>query len=386
MIGVPPELFGAVADGVTDDQPAIALAIARAAAEGCPVEFSARTYAHATPILYPSHVSLIGTNTGSQVGGRTKLKFTGSGAAAVGPANRNANTVNVTLTGIHFDGGSAATIGLDLYRTSYSRIEDCSVSGVLANSGVGVQFDANNESGQCYFNVVDNVKVDGCPVGVKFTRMANANSWRGGKIGNGGTGIHLEGDSVANVFLAVDLEDASIQHVYVDSPANVFLGTHMEVAPIGFYITSNGWDTRRFGTTIATTIDDYFIDESIRSCSLDHLTTDSAKLGLDFTSVVSKTGSVRTTLTIDPAPLTSEAESVVNLFSGITAAGARLAVFPGDGSATSTVRLDGRQSTIGITDRSGAPAATPGGGVLYVEAGALKYRGSSGTITTLASA
>jgi hypothetical protein len=33
------------------------------------------------------------------------------------------------------------------------------------------------------------------------------------------------------------------------------------------------------------------------------------------------------------------------------------------------------------------PNADPsGGGVLYVEAGALKYRGSSGTITTIAPA
>ncbi len=34
-----------------------------------------------------------------------------------------------------------------------------------------------------------------------------------------------------------------------------------------------------------------------------------------------------------------------------------------------------------------APPATPtGGGVLYVQAGALKYKGSSGTVTTLGSA
>jgi hypothetical protein len=34
-----------------------------------------------------------------------------------------------------------------------------------------------------------------------------------------------------------------------------------------------------------------------------------------------------------------------------------------------------------------APSANPsGGGVLYVEGGALKYRGSSGTVTTIANA
>jgi len=42
---------------------------------------------------------------------------------------------------------------------------------------------------------------------------------------------------------------------------------------------------------------------------------------------------------------------------------------------------------IGIANASTAPTTNPaGGGVLYVEAGALKYRGSSGTTTTIASA
>jgi hypothetical protein len=43
-------------------------------------------------------------------------------------------------------------------------------------------------------------------------------------------------------------------------------------------------------------------------------------------------------------------------------------------------------STIHISNGT-IPSADPvGGGVLYVEAGALKYRGSSGTITTLGAA
>lgn len=40
---------------------------------------------------------------------------------------------------------------------------------------------------------------------------------------------------------------------------------------------------------------------------------------------------------------------------------------------------------IGIGNRTAAPSGTPsGGGVLYVESGALKYKGSSGTVTTIA--
>jgi hypothetical protein len=42
---------------------------------------------------------------------------------------------------------------------------------------------------------------------------------------------------------------------------------------------------------------------------------------------------------------------------------------------------------IGISNATTVPNADPsGGGVLYVEGGALKYRGSSGTITTIAPA
>lgn len=39
-----------------------------------------------------------------------------------------------------------------------------------------------------------------------------------------------------------------------------------------------------------------------------------------------------------------------------------------------------------LTNVAGAPATPTGGGVLYVEAGALKFKGSSGTVTTLAAA
>lgn len=42
---------------------------------------------------------------------------------------------------------------------------------------------------------------------------------------------------------------------------------------------------------------------------------------------------------------------------------------------------------IGIANRTTAPTTNPsGGGVLYCESGALKYRGSSGTVTTIAPA
>ncbi len=47
----------------------------------------------------------------------------------------------------------------------------------------------------------------------------------------------------------------------------------------------------------------------------------------------------------------------------------------------------GASGAIGIQNSASIPSANPtGGGVLYVQNGALKYRGSSGTVTTIAPA
>lgn len=64
---------------------------------------------------------------------------------------------------------------------------------------------------------------------------------------------------------------------------------------------------------------------------------------------------------------------------------------PGDKrvEATNTLFLNGKQITLqGVAFFSNiSPTTTPvGGGYLYVEAGALKYKGSNGTVTTIAPA
>ena len=52
-----------------------------------------------------------------------------------------------------------------------------------------------------------------------------------------------------------------------------------------------------------------------------------------------------------------------------------------------TDQFGGGERVVGIANAGTVPASNPtGGGVLYVEAGALKYRGSSGTVTTIANA
>jgi hypothetical protein len=75
---------------------------------------------------------------------------------------------------------------------------------------------------------------------------------------------------------------------------------------------------------------------------------------------------------------------------------ARLAILlqaGGSAGAAANVNFFGSQSfgggagVINIANRTTAPTSNPtGGGILYAESGALKWRGSSGTVTTIANA
>lgn len=63
------------------------------------------------------------------------------------------------------------------------------------------------------------------------------------------------------------------------------------------------------------------------------------------------------------------------------------AVAPNLQLLSATASHGGGVGVIGITNASTVPATNPsGGGVLYAESGALKWRGSGGTITTLGAA
>jgi hypothetical protein len=73
-------------------------------------------------------------------------------------------------------------------------------------------------------------------------------------------------------------------------------------------------------------------------------------------------------------------------FFGGTFNGGSLSVSGNAGVGTST-QFGSGAGVIGIANATTVPTTNPtGGGVLYIEAGALKYRGSSGTVTTIAPA
>ena len=93
---------------------------------------------------------------------------------------------------------------------------------------------------------------------------------------------------------------------------------------------------------------------------------------------ISSTGAITTTAAIRAVALqgTSDGLSAIT-----TSANRNLQFF------SATTSIGGGAGVLGITNATTVPSSNPtGGGILYVEAGALKYRGSSGTITTLGAA
>jgi len=80
--------------------------------------------------------------------------------------------------------------------------------------------------------------------------------------------------------------------------------------------------------------------------------------------------------------------SVVANLTFTAGAAERLRITSGGNIGVNTTdQFGGGVRVVGIANATTVPASNPtGGGVLYVEAGALKYRGSSGTVTTIANA
>jgi len=67
--------------------------------------------------------------------------------------------------------------------------------------------------------------------------------------------------------------------------------------------------------------------------------------------------------------------------------GANFATSSGNVGIGTTNQFGGGAGVVGIANAGTVPASNPtAGGILYVEGGALKYRGSSGTVTTIANA
>jgi hypothetical protein len=330
----------------------------------------------------------------------TRITYTGASSATtavIGPANRNIDTVNWTISGMRIDTGNLAGIALELYRVSYSRFTDLLIVNGSAG-GVGILLDSNVINAT-YFNAFEGCKIDGIATGIRFQRGANANMWTGGKICNGGTGMEFLTDSSGNIVTDTDFEDNSVKHIYLGAGANVFSSLHMESAPIGFDIAPGSNAIMRTATTFATTVLTYVKDGSNGHAVLDQNDSETFALQVGWMKLTCRAIPTTTQVGIDPTTFTGTASSLVTLYRNVTTSGTKqIKVCKGDGTGTQAFMLDisntalsvgdvglgGGNGVFGMANRVTAPATSPiGGGVLYVEAGALKYKGSSGTVTVL---
>jgi hypothetical protein len=93
---------------------------------------------------------------------------------------------------------------------------------------------------------------------------------------------------------------------------------------------------------------------------------------------ISASGQIKTTTNLQTPNIQNATDGLTNIVIS-TARNIQL--------GSGTLSVGGGSAVIGIANASTIPTSNPtAGGILYVEAGALKYRGSSGTITTLGAA
>jgi hypothetical protein len=91
--------------------------------------------------------------------------------------------------------------------------------------------------------------------------------------------------------------------------------------------------------------------------------------------------------TDDPLTVTGSASRVLVRADGSLYSNAPNSTLYNLGIGPTSAPFGGGVYVLGLRNAQTVPTGTPGtGGVLYVEAGALKYRGGNGTVTTIAPA
>lgn len=102
------------------------------------------------------------------------------------------------------------------------------------------------------------------------------------------------------------------------------------------------------------------------------------------TGTVALTASPVFTGTLTATTITSPSATALTIQSASTTA---MTIDTSQNVGIGTTSVGGGVIVIAIANATTVPASNPtGGGILYVQGGALKYRGSSGTVTTIANA
>lgn len=376
--------FGAKGDGRSDDTTAIQAAL-DAGGRSSLICFPPGTYLVSAALQFESAQQLMAIGGSQVLPGQSTLRFSGTGGSMLRPKTSSANTVNVLLCGLEFDGGSGADTVVDFTRTSYSEIRGVRLTGSKRDA-VGLLLDAH-VSGQAYFNVVTNLKAD-VPNGtdVSLANGANVNTFIGGKFGNAQTGVAFSNLSSGNTFIGCDFEANAVQHVLIPSgnARNVFYGVHMEDSPIGFNIDAAF--TVISGPSIASSVRTPVRDASGLTIAqyTDAAAGGNLSVGHLHQSFVAN--SVSTNAFVDPMPTSGTANAGFNLFRNVSTTGTRrLTVYRGDGTGTAAWGLDAStgQQTLSpfgniLTTGAGSPE-----GVLSAMPGSIYLNKNGGAGNTL---
>ena len=189
--------------------------------------------------------------------------------------------------------------------------------------------------------------------------------------------------NAANTFTRGQLVDGTAdeiqQRIQGHSTQNARLTQWEDSAGVALAYVGALGDWRTSGTFGSTTGGKAYLQPNYDTGSFAFITNNAANKGLVIRGMAAQTGNLQ------------EWQTSAATVATISAAG--LATFAGVTLSTTTSlslgtpSLGGGAGVISIANATTAPTTDPsGGGILYVESGALKFRGSSGTITTIAAA
>jgi hypothetical protein len=161
--------------------------------------------------------------------GQTEIRMLSGNAPVFAPFDTAIDTVNITIANLKMTGAGATTGVINFYRTSFSLIKECSITG----GAIGILMDANVNN-QCYFNGILHTTVHYLStVGIRFQNGANANYAYGCVLKGTPRSVEVLSASSANTFVActwqgVAAPDDTVIHAYVDGPILSIYGGFME--------------------------------------------------------------------------------------------------------------------------------------------------------------
>jgi hypothetical protein len=216
---------------------------------------------------------------------------------------------------------------------------------------------------------------------IRTSTVLNPNSFNNSRIQLQNTGVFIDTGVAANVPLAVRgavSQTANLQ-VWQDSSGNVLNRISSSGDMVYGRFSGSGFSTNTGSATIITN----------NSAVVPMTVKGAASQTANLQEWQNSAGTVIGSVSASGAPTFNNFLNINNANTGIAQQGVYRIRFDGSNTAigSQTPSAGGGVGVIPIQSATTVPSSNPtGGGILYVDAGALKYRGTSGTVTTIANA